>query len=147
MVTSDAVTIDAVSGDRTPRNDRTRQSTSGSGRGPVAEDVPDAETEHEVEDRHQDHHDDDEHEHDARVAEEFLAGRGDDLAQLAEDLADEQCDRGERATALSPVDLCLGDDVVSRLHVFARHFNPSRCAGRTGLEPATCGFGDRCSTN
>src|SRR5690606_29058675 len=47
--------------------------------------------------RHDDQH---EHDDDDRVRRQFLAGRSDDLAQLGDDLADEEHDRCDRTAAL-----------------------------------------------
>src|SRR3712207_7381610 len=48
---------------------------------------------------HDRHHDDDEHQHNACVAEQLLAGRRDDLPELPEDLSQEEGDAREGAAA------------------------------------------------
>src|SRR3712207_2642988 len=105
---------------------------------------------------HDRHHDDDEHQHNACVAEQLLAGRRDDLPELPEDLSQEEGDAREGAAACRTLLLGVCDEILTRLvDDFPRHSLTFRhqfprlgeLAGRTGLEPATCGFGDRCSTN
>ena len=112
------------------------------------------------------HHDADEDQDDTGVAEKFAASRRDDLAKLDDDLAEEQGETGKRATPVGALLSRVRDDVLTGLvdhfachthnlsiHtsfrealLLQKHFLRS-IAGRTGLEPATCGFGDRCSTN
>src|ERR671912_2705888 len=118
------------------------------------EDVQHKRSEHLVHAPHERHHDDDEHEHHDREAEQLLAGRGDDLPQFGDDLSNEQRHPCERVPTRGAVALRIGDDILAGfVDYFPGHLvhlswagNRCRLAGRTGLEPATCGFGDRCST-
>src|SRR6185312_13136405 len=107
---------------------------------------------------------------DPGIGEELPAGRGDDLLELDDDLTEEQHDATDRAAAARAIGSGVGDDVLTGLvdnvlrhchylpdtghtirgssgRSLLRALCPDRVAGRTGLEPATCGFGDRCSTN
>ena len=54
-------------------------------------------------------------EHDARVAEQFAPGRGDDLLQLVDDLADEQRDSREGAAPFGALPLGTRDEVLAGL--------------------------------
>ena len=137
-------------------------------RTPSSDELGEAEVQH----RHQRHHERDEHDDDDRVVHQLGAGRADDLAQLVEDLADEQAQRlgttakrGCRpARPCEPVGVlvcrrqsrCLfTSTVIGCLRAADREGNRSvqswtnhTCdAGQEGLEPPTAGFGDRCSTN
>ncbi len=64
---------------------------------------------------HDRHHDDDEHQHDAGVAEQLAPGRGDDLPQLGEDLTDEESDPCERAAPFCALPLGTRDEVLAGL--------------------------------
>ena len=126
---------------------------------PVAEDPGHSAAEHPVEAVHERHHDDDEDQHDARVAEQLLAGRGDDLPQSAKTWRMNRAMRanGPRFSARSRLAFATTSSLGSSTTFRATLSPPFGCfdpstdvgglAGRTGLEPATCGFGDRCSTN
>jgi len=81
----------------------------------VSEDPDDTQAEHPVQERHEGHHDHHEHQHDAGVAEQFLAGRGDDLLELADDLPDEQGDPREGVAPCGAILLRVRDDILARL--------------------------------
>src|SRR3954470_631556 len=86
----------------------------------AAELISGAVAEHEVDDEGVDpveaaderHHDDDEHENDEREGDELFAGRGDDLAQLGEHLADEEAEAPEGTALLGALLASIGDDVL-----------------------------------
>ena len=73
---------------------------------------PDEQQVESVDDRH---HHDDEAEHDSRELHQLLAGRRDDLAELREDLTDEQGDAREDVRLLLARCVALRDDLALRL--------------------------------
>ena len=96
-------------------------------------------------DRHHDHHEDDHHD---RVGHQLVARGPEDLAHLGDALADET----RRTTAPAARRAGVGARYESRSRAtplvhFVQLARTLVCAGATGLEPATAGFGDRCSTN
>ena len=76
---------------------------------------------------------DDQSDRENRGGDPLLAGRPRDAPKLRDDAADEvaACDR-------------LGRSLLLFVH---QRFTSEELAGRTGLEPATTGFGDQDSTN
>src|SRR6187402_1770730 len=80
----------------------------------TAEDEVHDEGEEDVEPIDQRHHDDDEDEHDRRVAHQLPTGRGDDLPQFGDHLAQEKRDATERTTGAA-VFPGIRYDVLTRL--------------------------------
>src|SRR5471032_1551816 len=85
------------------------------GESAVAEDPGDEPAEALVEPVDQGHHDDDEREHDACVAEQFTPSGRDHLLQLIDDLSKKECDAREGSTPFGALPLGARDEVLTRI--------------------------------
>src|SRR5690606_18338611 len=98
----------------------------------------------------EEHHERDEPDDHRCVVPHLGARRSDDLAQLVDDLADEEHEPSDRAL-LPLAGIPFAGVALTRTHVGHSSHRFGRAdkdyAGQEGLEPPTAGFGDRCSTN